>query len=114
MNIELKEYLEGFKECSLNIVDIVEKEAYEQLEGKIAERQEIIDLISKLSFTKEEITKIAKELEIVALSEKISTMILNKKIILKNQIDQNTINKNVNINYNKNFYKNFHIFSKKI
>ena len=102
------------KECSLSIASIVEKEDYDQLESKIAERQEIIDSINKLSFTKKEITEIVEEFQIITLSEKINSMILNKKAILKNKIEQNAFKKNVNNNYNKDFYRNFHIFSKKV
>jgi hypothetical protein len=111
---ELQLYLEQLRECSLSIIDIIEKEAYDALESKISERQEIIDSISKLNFAKEEINRIAEALEIVPLSEKINNRIVDKRNLIKRQIETTATKKRANSNYNKSFYDNYHVFSKKI
>jgi hypothetical protein len=111
---ELRLYLEQFKQCSLSIISMVEKENYDELDIRISERQEIIDSIGKLSFTKEEINSIAEELEIIALSERISSVINEKKILLRDKLQQNAAMQNANRNYNNNIYNNYHMLSKKI
>lgn len=114
MDKKLEIYLERFRECSLNIIDIVEREAYEELEGKIEERQEIIDSINGLSYSNEDSSQIFQDIELITLSEKINTIINSKKAILKAQIEENAAKKNASNNYNKSFNNNFHVFSKKV
>jgi hypothetical protein len=114
MSMELKANLEKFKECSLNIIDMVEKEDYDELESKFSKRQHILDTINKMNYSKEELAKLVEELEIMAISQKISNIIKLKKDILKIQIEDSAIKKNANSNYNKSLINNFHIFSKKI
>jgi len=111
---ELKIYLERFRECSLNIIDIVEKEAYEELEGKIEERQRIIDSINELNYSDEDTSQFFQDIELITLSEKINNIINNKKAMLKAQIEENAAKKNASNNYNKSFNNNFHVFSKKV
>ncbi len=114
MNIELKNCLQAFKDCSLSIMEIVESEDYDELEIKIAERQQLLDEISKISYTKEEIRQIVERLEIIAVSERINSLINDKKAIFRNKIDEAAFKRNANENYNKSFYNNFHAFDKKI
>lgn len=114
MNNELREYLALLRECTLELIGIVEAGEIDVLEKKIDEREKIIDSIRKLSFTKKEINLIAEELEIDSLYERLINLINNEKMSAKELLKENAIKKNATSNYNKNLYNNMHIFSKKV
>lgn len=114
MNSELSLYMQKFKEISLNLIRIIENEDYDALGDKISARQSIIDSISSLSFTKDEISKIASELEIIPLNGKITALIMEKKITVKNILHKNAANHNVSSNYIKSLNNKFNFLSKKV
>lgn len=105
---------EKIKNCSLEIIDILEKENYDSLESKLDERQELINSINKLAFTKQEINAVCEKLKIMELSQRINDLINNKKVKVKELIKQNVIKQNANDKYNKNFYDSSHVFSRKV
>lgn len=114
MDTELRDFLEEFRKCSLSIIEIVKNENYDELDNKISERQEIINSIGKLNFSKEEINKIVKELEIIPLCNEINEVIISKKNNIKAEMENILVKKRVNNNYNKNVYDRLHILSKRI
>lgn len=114
MNNDLRENFNKFKTCSLNILESINKEDYDELEKKIEERQMILDSIMKLDFSQEEIKKVVEELEINKISEEINFILNEKKVDLKDKMDKVALTKRVNSNYNKSFYNNSNFFNKKI
>lgn len=114
MNCELRNSLEQYRECSLSIIEVLEKEDYEELNNKLDKRQEILDAINKLSFTKLEISVIVEELKIDEISEKIVNLIDYKKNQIKAVIEGNVAKKNASNQYSKNNNSDLRIFSKKV
>lgn len=115
MNEELRSFFEKLRECSIKVIEIVEKEDYDILEEIILERHNIIESISYLNFSKEEINALAKELQIQTLSSKINETIIEKKNKIKADMEEIVSVKRANNDYIKTIYNNTpHIFSKKI
>lgn len=114
MNEMLRNYLEQYRECSLSIIEVLEKEDYEELNIKLDKRQEILDTINELRFKKQEIAEIVEELKIVEISEKIAKLIEYKKNQIKTVIEGSVAKKNASNQYNKNNNSDLRIFSKKV
>ncbi|MCS4454479.1 hypothetical protein JTT00_05000 [Clostridium botulinum] len=62
---KLKEQLINYRELTLEIIQILEKEDYDAPKDLLNERQNIINNINKLSYTKEEFKNINYELDLM-------------------------------------------------
>lgn len=114
MNYVLKTQLNEYKNCTVKIIEILEKEDFESIDNVIKDRDLIIKSIKEINYTKEEFTSIGIELQLMRLEKKLNEIINEKRADIKNKIDKMYIAKNANKNYNKNMYSSAVIFSKKI
>ncbi len=83
---KLKEQLINYRELTLEIIQILEKEDYDAPKDLLNERQNIINNINKLSYTKEEFKNINYELDLMFVEKKTSNYYAKKKSGIKTKI----------------------------
>ncbi len=85
---KLKEQLINYRELTLEIIQILEKEDYDAPKELLNERQNIINNINKLSYTKEEFKNINYELDLMLVEKKLQTIMLKRKAELKQKLNK--------------------------
>ncbi|NFS08523.1 flagellar protein FliT [Clostridium botulinum] len=90
---KLKENLIKYRDLTLNIIEALEREDYDVPEKFLEERQSIINEINKLSYTKEEFKSINDELDLMLLEKKLQTIMLKRKVELKQKLNNTLENK---------------------
>lgn len=113
-NSELREALQLYKECTLNLIYSLEKEDYDILEKLLNERQGVIDNIDSMQYTKDEFSKIVEELQILVYQKKLADLMVEKRGKVKQEINKLTNAKNANHSYNSSLYSGAKIFNKRI
>ncbi|WML35499.1 flagellar protein FliT [Clostridium sp. OS1-26] len=101
MNTELEGLLNQYKECTLQLISIVESELYDDIEGLIEKRENIIDKINSIEHTKEEFSRIVKDLQILILQKRLTDLMNEKKSKIKNELNSIAKNKSARKSYNK-------------
>lgn len=114
MNCILKEYLSIYKNLTLNIIKCLEHNKFDSLDILITQRQDVIDNINNLNYSKQEFSKFCDEFKLSQLEKSAETLIKEKKEYVKNEIINTSKGIKANNNYNKGFYNNAGIFSKKV
>jgi hypothetical protein len=112
--MDLKSGLKEYKNITLEIINSLEKEDYDALGQLISNRQNIIDEIDKLSYSKEEFVKICKELDILMIQQKLVKLINEKKASLRNNMNNLATSQNANKSYNRRYSVDSIFFNKKI
>jgi len=112
--MDLKDNLKQYKDITLELISNVEKDNFEILDMLLSNRQNVIDEIEKLNYTKEEFLNLCKELNILVLQQKLTKLMNMKKANLRNDIDALTNSQNANKSYNKKFAVDSVFFNKKI
>lgn len=114
MDYSLKEHLNFYKDTTKQIIDNLNSDSFDDIAEAINKRQNILDSIGKLKYTKEEINSICEELQIFEIDKKVNDLIKSKQEQLKDNIQKDHTIKNANNTYHKNLYSKAMIFSKKI
>lgn len=109
LEYELSEYLQITKK----IIDSVNREEYESLNGLIDDRQKIIDKLKSVEFERQKFVGIAEALSLKKYEDEMLSLINNKQMDLKHKMENVKNQKKMNDSYNK-LYSNPLIFSKKI
>lgn len=110
----LRNYLMEFKDFTINLIDCLEKEDYESLEGLFNDRQAIIDNMDKLQYTKESFKAISSELQIMPLQQKLTLALNKSKAEAKLELDKLSATKTASKSYNTKFKADALFFNKKI
>lgn len=97
--MDLRECLEEYRALTLDIMDEIQKKG--RIGSLIKEREEIIKLINKSNFNKEEIKTIGNSLDLLELEEELQLIYKKEKVKVKKQIENMKRARNVNTNYNK-------------
>lgn len=113
-NIELKKQLETYNADTLKLIESLEKEDFDALEGLLNKRQQTIDRISKLDYTEQEFSETAEELQILVYQKKLSEIMLKRRESVRKEINKISNAKNASNMYNKGIYSNSRIFNKTI
>ena len=113
METELIKALEEYKKYTIELITCLEKEDYDSLEDFLNKRQQILDELSNLSYTKEEFSKVSEELELLVYQKKLNDLMVEKRDKVKQEINRLAQSKNANNMYNKSGY-GAKVFSKKI
>lgn len=113
MENELVNALGEYRKCTIELIKCLEKEDYDSLEYFLNKRQQILDELSNLDYTKEQFTKVSAELQLLTYHEKLSALMLEKRDKVKEDINRLSKSRNANNMYNRNMY-GAKIFSKKI
>lgn len=114
VNSELRKLLQVYKDYTLNLIYNLEKGELDNLEEFLNKRQETIDAIGLIDYTKEEFRKMAEELEILVCQKKLSELIIGKRNEIKEEINKISHVKNANHSYNRRLYGSANVFNKRI
>lgn len=114
MNEKLIDLLSEYRECTLQIIEIIKNDTLDSLQELINKRQNLLDAALNTSIKKEKMNQIFIELKLDELQVKLNTLIANKISIIKCEMDKIAKAKMANSIYNKDNYNNAKIFSKKI
>ncbi|AWI03672.1 flagellar protein FliT [Clostridium drakei] len=112
VNEILKEALTKYKNCTLQLIEAVEKEDYDILQIMLDERQEIIDSMSNIEYTKEQFVNFTEELNIVAFQKKLTELMYEKRNNLKKELSKISNSRIANKSYNSRLYQTT-IFNKR-
>ncbi|AKA70314.1 flagellar protein FliT [Clostridium scatologenes] len=112
-NLELKKELKVYNSDTLKLIESLKKEDYDSLDGLLDKRQQTIDKIIKLNYTKEEFREIAEELQIPIYEKNLLDLMLKKREETKNELEKIASSKNASNVYNKKIL-NHSIFNKRI
>ncbi|NMM61277.1 flagellar protein FliT [Clostridium sp. P21] len=114
MNTELEGLLNQYREYTLKLINVVEEELYDDVEGLLTKREHIIDQINSNQHTKDEFSKVAKDLQILILQKKLTDLMNQKKSKIKNKLKSMAKNKSARKSYNKKFSVDSLFFNKKM
>lgn len=112
MKLDLKKGMENLKNITCELIDKLEHDNYDDLENLMDKRQNLLDDLKELNYTKEQYLELAQEFEIIQLQNKLSKMMGEKKHKLKQKIDNISKKRVVTKGYSKHIGAS--IFSKKI
>ncbi|WP_315121935.1 flagellar protein FliT [uncultured Clostridium sp.] len=110
---ELRESLVKFNKLTLKIINNIKEGNIDSIDSLMDDRQEIINLIESIDYSKEEFIEICTELKIIENNNELEKMIKNKKEELRNEIGELKVTRKANSGYNHR-NSNGLIFSKKI
>ena len=113
MGVDLQDVLIKYKECTLQIIRIIEEDNFDMLGELIQSRQEIVDEALECTFDKVEGKRVYKELGLNEIQEKLNILMSSKLEGIRSEMDKIAKSKRANNSYNKR-YTSATIFSKKI
>lgn len=89
--MDIEKLFKEYKDITLSIIKVVEKEDYEKLEEKFYTRQEILDNIEKLNYSVEDLKKLYCKyiIENLEISLKKEIEIRKEQILVKLKESQN-------------------------
>lgn len=114
MKQDLKQALTQYKNYTLDLISVLEKEEFDSLDKVLNERQFVIEEINNIDYTREEFKVIVEELEILILQKKLTELINEKRNNTRIELDNIVNSKKANKNYNRKFYSDSMFFNKKI
>lgn len=103
MNEQLQSNLEKFKITTINIIEALYRENYDDLQMLFEARQMIIDKINLLIFDKSEFSTIGNKLNLNELEAELNRVMIEKKMHLKNEMAKLNQNKNADNNYKRRY-----------
>ncbi|AGY77260.1 MULTISPECIES: hypothetical protein [Clostridium] len=112
MEVDLKKAMENLRDVTCELIDKLQKDDYDALEGIIDKRQKLLNDLEKMHCTIEQYGSPVKQFEIIAFQNKLSKMMFEKKKDLREKIDDISKRKASTKGYYKHIGTN--IFSKKI
>ncbi|MDD3049500.1 MAG: hypothetical protein PHQ89_06030 [Bacilli bacterium] len=87
--MEIEEYFEKYNNITLNIMEIIKAENYEKLDEFFSQRQLVLDELSKLNCSKEELNKCYREYNIGKLDKTLEEEIKKRKEDILEKIKEN-------------------------
>lgn len=112
--MNLRENLSKYKNITIKLIDNTEREEYDKLDELLSNRQDIIDDIEKLKYTKEEFLILCKEFDILLLQQKLIKLTNEKRVNLRHDIDNLSTSQTANKSYGKRYAVDSVFFNKKI
>ncbi|SHI59023.1 hypothetical protein SAMN05444401_1086 [Clostridium amylolyticum] len=113
-NNNLKELLEIYKNLTEKIITSIEHEELEVMEELFLQREEIINQIDTLTYTKQQFINIAEEFNLKTLEEKLNSMYMKKKDDTYNEMQSNKEKMNANKIYTRNASRKISFLDQKI
>lgn len=114
MNKLLEESLIEFKNVTLNLINALESDDFDEIESLIEKRQNIISALENTNYTEEEFRHIASSINLLTLQKKVLDLMNAKKVELRNEMDKLSEVKIANKSYNSKFAVDSVYFNKKI
>lgn len=97
----LKNCLREFKDITVEIIRILEKDEFEELNSLFDSRESIINKMDDYSFTKETFKQLCSEFDILPLQRKLIQTMNIKRSDIKNEISRIENIKSARVSYNK-------------
>lgn len=113
-NNNLKELLEIYKNLTEKIITSIEHEELEVMEELFLQREEIINKINTLMYTKQQFINIAEEFNLKTLEEKLNSIYMKKKDDTYNEMQINKEKMNANKSYTRNASRKISFLDQKI
>lgn len=110
---KIQNILREFKNLTVNLIEDLEVENYNSLDNIIEQRNILLDKLINKKYTKEDINKATKDLQIRELNHKLSVLLQSNMNKIKQNLEDISKSKVANNMYN-NVYKTPNIFSKKV
>lgn len=101
MEIYLSKVLEEYKNCTLELINCLEKEDYDSLETFFYKRQKVLDELRNSNYTKNELLEMFEKLRLLPYEKKINNLITEKKDKVKENLNKLYQNKKAINMYNK-------------
>jgi|GEM_PF-988201 len=114
MDPKLNYVLLEYKNKTMEILKCAEEEKFDEIEKILRERQQIIENINTINYSKEEFILISKELDLLTIEEKVKNIMNKKKDKLKTEIENFLKGKNAKSSYTRSNYVDSIFFNKKI
>lgn len=112
--LTINEYLKRFKDITIDLINKINEENYDVVDDLMEQRQNIINDMNKLDYSKDEFVNICNELKLLEYNEELEKVIKEKRTHIKQELTKVVSSRSANTSYNKKFYNNSAIFSKKI
>lgn len=113
MKNELEEIIQQYRDVTLDLIEEINKDN-DELQSFVDKRQELIENMMTIEYTKAEFAQLMEECDVLSLEEKLKGIMQSKKDEIKNIMSQISKSKNANMNYNKRFIGSSVYFNKKI
>lgn len=113
MDKKLKSYLEYFKECTIEMIEDLERDDLDNFEVALNNRQQIIEKINDVNFSQSEFKEICEQLDIITLNNELNKRTKEEKDKLQQKMLRLKKSQSANTVYHSNINKS-NIFSKKV
>ncbi|MBV1821033.1 hypothetical protein L0P52_05130 [Clostridium cochlearium] len=107
--MDLRTYLEKFRDVTLDVIDAFKKEDYELGNDLLDKRREVI---GEIEYTIEEFRALDEEFKLLDLNKELEETIEKERIKIRKQLDDINLRRNANNGYNTQ--NKSVIFSRKI
>lgn len=114
MEKDLRHLFDSLNQVTLNFIDNLEKENYEDLDSIASKRQHIIDDIEVLNLDSKEFNNLYEEFKLVENQQRLDILFQAKRDKLKNEIAELSKNMNAKRSYKKLYNVDSLFFNKKI
>lgn len=111
MEGNIRKILTEYRDCTVQIVNVLQKDRLEALDELIEKRQQLVDEALNTTFIKEEAKLINEELQLQQLQDEMNELMLKKMNLIKNKIQQIAKSKTANNVYNRTGFISANIFS---
>lgn len=114
INNELKMLLEKFINITIQIIGELKADNFDELKLLFDKRQELIDYIDKMEYSKGDFIKISNELKLLDYQKKVEELMNLKRNNLRFELEKFIKVKTANKSYNKGYNIDSLYFNKKI
>lgn len=103
----LKDELKNFRDITLDLINCLEADKYDEITNLLNQRQEIIDNINSLNYKSEEFIEISNMLDIKDLEERLKNIMKDKYKKTRDQLKSAVEGKNIRANYMKSIKESY-------
>ncbi|KPI55043.1 flagellar protein FliT [Clostridioides difficile] len=109
---KLEEKINLYKDISLKIINLIEKEEYKNISNRLNERQDIINSISEVD--KNDFIQFYNSMELIEVDTKIRDALQEQLSEVKKELHEYKLTKQVNTMYYNLNREKVNLFSKKV
>lgn len=110
----LKYYLSQFREKTIELINLLEKEEYDKLDDVLNSREKIIKHIRGIGSDSDVFKELCVSLKIIPLEQKLNSILNLKKSKIQKELNKISNKTSANKTYNKSFSVDSLYLSKKI
>ncbi|CZR95486.1 MULTISPECIES: flagellar protein FliT [unclassified Clostridioides] len=109
---KLEEKINLYKDISLKIINLIEKEEYKNISNRLNERQDIINSISEVD--KNDFIQFYNSMELIEIDNKIRVTLQEQLLEVKKELHEYKFTKQANTMYSSLNREKVNIFNKKV